>query len=232
MNRLPSLLIGALIAFAAVSCMKDDPQVPVPPIDFNRVYRANTFTTSSIFMATSQGWVQDTAFIRTYLNRLIAEEKDPGFLKKNVTLPLDEQQELSFANEKALLREGGEQKEYRYLLANYNSILWMIQTDTITYFDNDKPLAIDRLGKVTPLYYKETSVDPSTGYDYQIRTVPENYAFIGKDILQFAKFSYHLKAKNGWEGSGSMKNFVNESVTQYLATGDTLLVQTYLLNFK
>ena len=180
MNRLPSLLIGALIAFAAVSCV-DKTKEPAPPIDFNEVFTANTFTTSGIYMATRQGWVQDTAFIRTYLNRLIAQEKGEEFLKKNHTMPLNEQQELSFNNGKAQLSEGGQQNQYSYLLANYNSILWMGQDNIITYFDHKKPEAIENLGKVVRQYYEKTEVDPSTGYHYSARCNQPDYDFSPPD---------------------------------------------------
>ena len=113
-------------------------------------------------------------------------------------------------------------------MANYVSLLWLIGVDklTIPVSTNSLPKALIELGVYKPRYFEVEAAAPEAAEDYQISVIPEQYAILEEGgELKFPGIRYYLKTKSGWESYGYMNNALNQPVTLYLQTGDTLLVQ-------
>ena len=243
MNRrlqsLRALLSAAAIAALAVSCnLNDDEPQPLPQVDISEQYKAVKLHSDGIHMGVKGKWIQwlqDSATIKSYVNRVIAEENSPGFLPTRKSTNVTQTEVLSFANGIANLQVNGQNTTYNYKTVENTTLLWLRQRDTLTYYENDKPLAVSKLGLISPVYYKKVVSSDSAGFKYKVRTVPERYFAILTGELQEPGIVYHIKTKDGVEDYGIIHNYLHDNqstILQSLEVGDTLLIQLYRKDYE
>jgi hypothetical protein len=234
MNVLRPLLMAAFLAAVSVSCLKGED--PLPTVEPKNTYAASTISTDFIYIGVKGGWfgwARDSAKIKPMLQRITAEGKNPGFRKQNTSLPA-QPQTLFFDNGVATLTPGMDATRYNYQLTDNGGVLLLRGVDTLKIPTNTNTTldVITRMGVKKPLYYKIESAPADADYEYQIKTLPEQYATVGVGELQFPMINYYLKTNDGKEVQGRMNNYLNQLIHQQLATGDTLMIQLEGHNFK
>ncbi|AHM61469.1 hypothetical protein D770_16075 [Flammeovirgaceae bacterium 311] len=229
--------MAALLAASTAACLDRDRDIVVePPLDFEKTYSATTINTDYIYMGVRDrwyGWRADSARIKPFLNRIVAEGKDPGFLDQQASITASPQT-LSFNDDRAYLSPPMQAGEYTYSLVQNNDILRLRGLDTLVIpTDREtRPTTFARLGLVIPQYSKTVAAPADADHEYEIHTVPEQYASILSDEMQFPGIIYYVKTSDGWESFGQMNNYLNENIIQSMPAGDTIIVQLIGSNFK
>ncbi|EMR04329.1 hypothetical protein [Cesiribacter andamanensis] len=230
-------LFAALLAVLATSCQKNDPVPQGPQVDLSKQYSAAELHSEAIHIGVRGKWhiwSQDSVLIKNYMSRRIQEENNPGFLPPRKSQSLGgAAQRLSFENQLALLMENGQTTTYSFEIPNGYTVLWLRQQDTLTYYENERPAVVSKLGYFTPVYYQKTPAPENPDYKYQIRTVPERYFTIETGELQAPGILYHLRKWDEVEDFGEVHNYLGyqPDILQGLEVGDTLLIQLYRKDF-
>ncbi|WP_225000026.1 hypothetical protein [Cesiribacter sp. SM1] len=234
MNVLRPLLMAALLAAVSVSCLKSDE--PEPNIEPKNTYSATTINTDYIYIGVKGGWfgwARDSAKIKPMLERITAEGKNPGFKKQNTSLTA-QPQTLSFDNGIATMMPGMDANRYSYQLTDNGGVLLLRGLDTLTVptESSTRSEILTKMVVKQPAYNKIEAAPAEADYEYQIRSLPEQYATVGFGELQFPMINYYLKTSNGVETYGRVNNYLNQLIHQQLATGDTLMIQLEGHNFE
>lgn len=239
MSYLRTLYIGGVLSLGAFSCMNTpEPEVPeLPTVDTSKEYTAANIYAGNIYMATSRGWVSDSAAVRAFIDRLKASEDEYPFRRIKADVAPAVSQKLSFSGETALLSTAGKApKEFTHEVVPTmnNSVFWLIAKEDSVYQTKERLEAIFMALKYyKPVTYTTTKLEPATeAADIQVTTRPEQYASINGGELQFPGINFYVKTKDDLRSSGQITNYLNEVFHRSLVAGDTVLIQGYRTDFK
>jgi hypothetical protein len=237
MNLLQSLLGIALLAALASSCRSDEPAPYVPPqLELNKPYYSTKIISEGLHLGIRDKWIiweQDSVLIKAYMNRVLGEENNPGFLPASKTLQISQTQQVVFTSEGATYTENGQQTSYAYQPVYQSGLVWMQQRDTLSYYENEKHAVIDRLGYFKPVYHTKELATDNEDYKYKVRTVAERYFSMLTNGLWAPGMHYHIKTYENAEEWGHIQNYLGDqgAILRSIPLGDTLLIQLYRMDY-